>query len=59
MQHPEITWIENTGYPSWYRNHQIICEWCDRDITDQDVYEDENYKCLCERCILRLHRKEC
>ena len=58
MQHPEITHIINTGYPSYCQEEQLYCEYCGRDITDSDRYEDEDHDNLCERCLLSLHRKE-
>ena len=37
LQHPEIEWIERTGYPSWMQEE-------DED-RDQDAYE-----AYCDRC---------
>ena len=37
LQHPEIDWIERTGYPSWMQP--------DREDYDQDAYE-----AYCDRC---------
>ena len=58
MEHPEITHIRNTGYPSWYKEEQLFCEECGDDITDKDRYEDSFHEYLCERCLLNLHRRE-
>ena len=33
MQHPEITWIERTGYPSWMQGY---------DESDDEEYEDDD-----------------
>ena len=39
LEHPEIGWIERTGYPSWLQpsDHDLDCE-------DDWDYEDEDYK---------------
>lgn len=58
LEHPEITHIRNTGYPSYYQDEQVYCEYCGRDITDEDRYEDESHDNLCERCLINLHRRE-
>ena len=57
IQHPEITWIEKTGYPSWNQPEDIYCERCG-DIIDDEVYEDENHECLCLDCLMKIHLKE-
>lgn len=61
LEHPEIRWIERTGYPSWNQpngyNH-YSCQMCG-DVLDLDeVYEDVGYEYLCENCVLKLHKKE-
>lgn len=58
LEHPEITWIERTGYSSYEQPKTIYCCECGRDITDDDVYEDETHDYLCERCLLYFHKKE-
>lgn len=58
MQHPEISWMERTGYPSYAQPENVFCEYCGRDITDDDVYFDEDHSCLCESCLLDFHKKE-
>ena len=35
LQHPEITWIEETGYPSWMQ---------ERDDEDEEFDEDAAYE---------------
>lgn len=57
LEHPEITWALRTGYPSWSQPKKIYCSYCDNDISDEEVYEDEDYDCLCEDCLLKLHKK--
>ena len=56
MQHPEITWAERTGYPSWNQPRDIRCDECGHDIEDE-VYEDEYHETLCLDCLLKLHLK--
>ena len=56
MQHPEITWAERTGYPSWNQPRDIQCDECG-DIIEDEVYEDEYHETLCLDCLLKLHLK--
>ena len=58
LEHPDITAALNTGYPSWNQPTEIFCEYCGRNITDDDEYFDENYSTLCEACLLDFHKKE-
>lgn len=59
IQHPEITWVERTGYPSWNQPIEIRCDNCGG-IIDDEVYEDEYNESLCLDCLLSLHlKKEC
>lgn len=39
LEHPEIGWIERTGYPSWMQRDPD----CDDDDED-DNWEDEEYE---------------
>ena len=55
--HPEITWAERTGYPSWNQPSETRCDNCG-DIIDGEVYEDEYNENLCLDCLLKLHLKE-
>ena len=57
IQHPEITWAEHTGYPSWNQPQDIYCDRCG-DIIDDEVYEDEYHDCLCLDCLMKTHLKE-
>lgn len=59
IEHPEISWINNTGYPSWLQEDELHCCACGRkfDVCD-DVYEDRLNDYLCLECLLRLHKKE-
>ena len=60
MQHPDITMIERTGYPSLYQEDEadIYCCECGGRIHDEDeVYECKTHATLCEDCLKMLHRK--
>ena len=57
LQHPEITWIENTGYPSWAQPKEYHCEECGCELYFDEIYEDFYHDFLCEECLLKLHRK--
>ena len=57
IQHPEITWIEQTGYPSWNQPEDLYCDNCG-EVIDEEVYEDENNEHLCLDCLLKLHLKD-
>jgi hypothetical protein len=57
LQHPEITWAERTGYPSWNQPVDVVCDCCG-EIIEGEVYEDEYNECLCLDCLLKLHLKE-
>lgn len=56
--HPDIVWIERTGYPSWCQPIDIICDNCG-DVIEDEVYQDECHDTLCLDCLLKLHLKEC
>jgi hypothetical protein len=57
LQHPEITWIEETGYPSWCQPKEYHCELCGDELYVDEIYEDINHDFLCEHCLLKLHHK--
>ena len=38
MQHPEITWIESTGYPSWMQKQEKP------ELDEDDAYEEQREK---------------
>lgn len=40
LEHPEIGWIERTGYPSWMQSRRPDLD-CDDD--DED-YEEDDYE---------------
>lgn len=57
LEHPEIGWMERTGYPSFAQPEIIRCEVCEEEIDEDDVYEDTLHECICGECLLRTHRK--
>lgn len=57
FENPEITWAERTGYPQWSQPVEYKCDFCGEFIDNDMVYSDENYDCLCEYCLLNLHKK--
>lgn len=36
IEHPEIGWVERTGYPSWMQNRDLDGE------EDDEVYDDDD-----------------
>ena len=40
LEHPEIGWIERTGYPSWMQENDDLCD------EDEDLLDDDD----CETC---------
>lgn len=42
IQHPEITWIEETGYPSWMQGDDEMTEeeYLDQKMREQYAYYD-------------------
>lgn len=42
LEHPEIGWIERTGYPSWMQETEVLDEEDDEDDFEEPevVYED-------------------
>ena len=54
--HPQVRWIEQTGYPSWNQPVEVYCCECGCELEDE-IYEDEKYEYLCENCLLMLHKK--
>ena len=55
--HPDISWTEGTGYPSWNQPEIIRCYCCGDEITGT-VYEDSEYEFLCEDCLKSLYKKD-
>lgn len=41
LEHPEIGWIERTGYPSWMQEREVL-----NDEDDEDLLDDDD----CETC---------
>lgn len=56
--HPEIRWLQLTGYTSYNQPKDIYCDECGRKITWEKVYEDESHEYICEDCLLFFHRKD-
>ena len=57
LEHPEITWAQQTGFPSWKQQKQPTCELCGYELYLDEIYEDSDHEFLCEECLLKLHRK--
>lgn len=56
--HPDIESILRTGYPSWSQPEYYYCQMCNDELSYDEVYVDFGYDCLCENCLLKLHKKE-
>lgn len=56
LEHPEITWAQQTGYPSWKQQEEYKCEVCGCELYSYERYKDERHDCICEECLLMLHR---
>jgi len=54
LEHPEISWVLETGYPSYNQPKELRCERCG-DIIEEEIFEDEDYEILCMDCLLDLH----
>ena len=60
LEHPDISSALKTGYPTWNQpDEEVFCGECGCSLRGKVVYDDRYYNCLCEECLLRLHRKEC
>lgn len=57
LEHPDITYALKTGYPMWNQPKYFNCCMCGDEITSDEVYEDFGFDCLCENCLLKLHKK--
>lgn len=40
LQHPEIDWIEKTGYPSWMQEEEVLNDE-DDEIEESELWGDE------------------
>ena len=36
LEHPEIGWIERTGYPSWMQEDEVLNDEDDEDFDDEE-----------------------
>lgn len=41
LEHPEIGWIERTGYPSWMQETEVLNDEDDEDEIWEDEYDEE------------------
>ena len=57
LEHPEIEWVNRTGYPSWNQPQYYECERCHEELSFEDIFEDEDYEMLCKDCLCELHQK--
>lgn len=55
--HPDIEWVERTGYTKWNQPQSVYCEECGKCLDDEEQYDDSNHEYLCEECLLSLHKK--
>ena len=39
LEHPEIGWIERTGYPSWMQEDEVLNDE-DEEFEEEEEYED-------------------
>jgi formylmethanofuran dehydrogenase subunit E len=55
--HPDIVAAMKTGYPRQHKEELYLeCDCCGETLYEDEVYEDEQYEHLCERCLHKLHR---
>lgn len=55
LQHPEITWIEQTGYPSWMQETEVLNDEDDEEY-DEDGYDQDSYDAYCD-CLYEERRE--
>lgn len=58
LEHPDITNAIRTGYPCGHEPQPIYCERCGNDISDEEVFEDDEYEYLCVNCLMNKYEKE-
>lgn len=59
--HPDLTAINNTGYPHWMqpkKDEPIYCDECGKELDWTEVYDDNHHDYLCKECLLYYHKKE-
>ena len=54
--HPDIAETMRTGYPS-HMQGELVCDRCGDELLADEVYEDDEYECLCMGCLCSLHKK--
>lgn len=55
--HPDVESALRTGYPLGSQPDYYICDICHDELNLDECYEDEDYDCLCEFCLCKLHQK--
>ena len=58
MDHPDVIWCERTGYPRGNQPVEEFCEVCGVNMDSKTIYRDEEYECLCDRCLLERHERD-
>lgn len=44
LEHPEIGWIERTGYPSWMQEDEVLNDEDDENLLDDDDCDCDGYE---------------
>lgn len=57
LEHPEIGWMERTGYTSDNQPESHYCDECGKCLDCEDIYADGSHEYLCRSCLLILHDK--
>lgn len=60
IEHPEITMVMVTGYPSWMQENEDVIRCCECGVEiydDEEVYECRTHETLCLDCLKMLHKK--
>lgn len=58
VNNPQAKFIILYGHPKYCDEDAIYCENCGRDITDENIFKDDNFNNLCEECLMELHLKD-
>lgn len=56
-EHPDITYANATGYPRGEEPKWFYCQTCGCELLSDELYQDEDHTCLCEECLLTLHKR--
>ena len=57
--HPDVVSAMRTGYPRDLQPNYTECDVCHDELDQDECYQDELYDCLCENCLLTIHKKGC